>query len=261
MKTKPVSIGSHSVGGSSFTLLAGPCSIENEKQFETISSFIQKKGVHGLRGGIYKLRTNPVDFQGLEKEAFPIVKKIKSEINLPFVTEITDPRQIEEMDDFVDIYQVGTRNMFNYSLLKELGKSTKKPILLKRAFSARIKEWLLATDYIAREGNENIILCERGVRNFETQFRNTLDFNAVAFLKKETHFPVLVDPSHGTGDSSLVIPLAKGAVAVGADGLLVEVHKDVEKALSDGAQSLNFEQFTELTESLKKILPIFNKTL
>ena len=261
MKIKTIPIGTHTIKENSFTLLAGPCSVESEQQFQTVAKFIKEEGAHGLRGGVFKLRTNPKDFQGLGAKAFPFIKKIKSQLNIPFITEITDPRQIDDFEDFVDIYQVGTRNMFNYALLKELGESTKKPILLKRNFSARIQEWLLAADYIIRGGNDQIILCERGLRNFETQFRNTLDFNAVAFLKKETHFPVFIDPSHGAGDQSLVIPLAQGAVAVGADGLLIEVHDQPEKAFSDGAQSLNFKQFSELMKALKKILPLFNKKL
>lgn len=261
MKTKSISLNSHSIGNSRFTVLAGPCSIESEKQFETIAQFVKKEGAHGLRGGIYKLRTNPLDFQGLEENAFSTIKKYKEKENLPFIAEVTDPRQIESMEELVDIYQIGTRNMFNYSLLKELGRSTKKPILLKRAFSARIKEWLLAVDYLTKHGNDQIVLCERGIRTFETQFRNILDLNAVAFLKKETHFPVIVDPSHGTGDNSLVIPLAKSAVAAGADGLLIEVHFDRSQALSDENQALDFEQFSKLMKDLKSLLPIFNKTL
>ena len=260
MKTKPVTVGSREIGGRTFTIFAGPCAVESEENFKTIGDFVKKQGAHGLRGGIYKLRTSPESFQGLGEEALPLVKKIKSELGLLFISEITDPRQREALEDVVDIFQVGTRNMFNYELLKELGKST-KAILLKRNFSARIREWLLAAEYLIKYGNDRVILCERGIRTFETEMRNTLDFNAVAYIKEKTPFPVIVDPSHGSGARFLVSPLAHGAVAVGADGLLVEVHSQPEEALSDGNQSLKLEDFSKLMETLKKILPVFNREL
>ena len=260
MKTKPLIIGSHEIGGRGFTIFAGPCAVESEENFKAIGEFVKKQGVQGLRGGIYKLRTNPKTFQGLGEEALPLVKKIKSELGLLFISEITDPRQRESLENVVDIFQVGTRNMFNYELLKELGKST-KAVLLKRNFSARIKEWLLAAEYLIQYGNDRVILCERGIRTFETEMRNTLDFNAVVYIKQNTPFPVIVDPSHGSGDRSLVSSLAQGAVAVGADGLLLEVHSQPEKALSDGKQSLGLEDFSLLMKTLKKILPVFNREL
>lgn len=259
-KTSPVQILSQTLSNSSFSVWAGPCAIESESQFKTIYDFVLKKGASGVRGGIYKMRTDSQNFQGLQAKAIPLVKKFKSAYpQTPFISEITDPRQLEHFQE-VDILQVGTRNMFNYELLKELGKS-QKPVLLKRSFSARIEEWLKAADYIAREGNSNIILCERGIRTFETAYRNTLDLNAVAFLKKETSFPVFVDPSHGTGDHSLVSSLCQAAIATGADGLLIETHNDPLKALSDSQQALSFESFEALMKDIQKILPIFNRHL
>ena len=260
MKTKPVTLGSHKIGGKNFTVFAGPCAVESEENFRAIGDFVKQQGAQGLRGGIYKLRTDPKSFQGLGEKALPLVKKVKSELDLLFISEITDPRQRENLEDVVDIFQVGTRNMFNYDLLKELGKS-KKAVLLKRNFSARIKEWLLAAEYLIQYGNDQVILCERGIRTFETEMRNTLDFNAVVYIKQNTSFPVIVDPSHGSGDQTLVSSLAQGAVAVGADGLLLEVHSQPEKALSDGQQSLRLEEFSNLMGTLKRILPAFNRTL
>ena len=249
------------VGGSAFHVWAGPCAIESEGQFRQITEFVLGEGASGIRGGIYKLRTNANNFQGLGTEAVNILKTLKPLIEKTiFVSEITDPRQIEQLVDVVDVFQVGTRNMFNYDLLKELGR-TKTPVLLKRSFSARVKEWIQSTEYISQGGNNNIILCERGIRTFETEFRNILDFNSVAFIKKETDFPVFVDPSHGVGNYKFVSALSKAAAAVGADGLLIETHSNPEKSLSDGAQSLNFDEFKTLMKDLKKLLPVFDKTM
>ena len=261
MKTTSIQIGSQTIDDHSFQVWAGPCSIENQTQFDKIIKFVTQQGASGIRGGIYKLRTDKNSFQGLKEEAFPIIKNFKSQYkDTPFISEVTDPRQIETLNEMVDVFQVGTRNMFNYELLKELGK-TNKPVLLKRFFSARIQEWIKAAEYIFQEGNSKVILCERGIRTFETAYRNTLDFNAVAFLKKETSFPVFVDPSHGTGFRSLVPALTKAALTLGADGILVEVHNEPEKALSDSQQSLNFEEFENLMAELKKIAPLANKRL
>ena len=261
MKTKVIKIGSQTIGDSSFRVWAGPCAVENQNQFNSTAEFVLAQGASGVRGGLYKLRTDAASFQGLEKEGISLIKnfKLKSKDTL-FISEITDPRQIEILDEVVDVFQVGARNMFNYTLLKELGK-IKKPILLKRSFSARIKEWLKATDYILQGGNSDIILCERGIRTFETELRNTLDLNAVAYIKKETSFPIIVDPSHGTGDRLLVAPLTKASLALGADGVLIEVHNEPEKALCDSQQSLTFEGFKNLMADLKKIAPILNRHL
>ncbi len=258
--TKPILIGNKAVGGSLFHLWAGPCAIESEEQFLTTAKFVQQQGATGLRGGIFKLRTDPKSFQGLGTASLPIIQKAKTQTGLLLVSEITDPRQTEFLEPILDVYQVGARNMFNYELLKELGQG-KKPVLLKRAFSAKISEWLKAAGYLIQGGNENIILCERGIRTFETQTRNTLDLNAVAYLKQTSPFPVFVDPSHGTGDASLVAPMSQAAVAAGADGLLIETHPDPKKALCDPYQALSFKELERLAKTLRKLLSLFNKKL
>ncbi len=246
---KIVKIGSVEVGGGAFTVIAGPCSIENQEQFLKISNFLKELGVQVVRGGIYKLRTDPSSFQGLRENALEWLPEIKKHIQLPLVSEITDPRQIESLGSVVDCFQVGTRNMYNYELLKELGQ-TRKPVILKRGFSAMIKEWLLATEYILAGGNDQIILCERGIRTFETLTRNTLDLGAVAYLKAKTQFPVIVDPSHAAGSSDLVLPLTKAAKAVGADGVLIEVHPQPALALSDADQALDFDGMRKLFQEI-----------
>ena len=248
------------ISPSRFNVWAGPCAVENEKQFLKTAEFLKTQGVKVLRAGIFKPRASSDSFQGLGETALPFIQKIKKQLQLLTVSEITDPRQIELLDPAVDIYQVGTRNMYNYELLKELGK-TDKPILLKRAFSATITEWLKATGYILQGGNNKIILCERGIRTFETKTRNTLDLNAVAFLKKESSFPVFVDPSHGTGLSHLVPPMSQAAVCAGADGILIEVHPNPAVALCDGQQALSFPVFKKLISKLKLLLNIYNKSL
>ena len=260
MGTQKITVGNQTVGGKQFALWTGPCAVESFAQFQTIGKFVKSHGANGLRGGIYKLRTNPKNFQGLREKALPFVKKTKEALRLPFITEITDPRQMEVLEETADVYQVGTRNMFNYELLKELGQSW-KPVLLKRAFSARIKEWLLAAEYIVKWGNSQVILCERGIRTFETEIQNTLDYNAVAYIKEHTSFPIIVDPSHGVGFPELIPALCQGAVAVGADGLLIEVHNKPEKALCDGHQALSFERFSLLVKQIKTFLSLVGKQL
>ncbi len=260
MKTKSIKIQNTVIGPDFFHVWAGPCAIESEKQLLMTVKFVKQQEATGLRGGIFKLRTDPKDFQGLREDSLAMIQKIKSKESFLFVSEVTDPRQIGFLDQIVDVYQVGTRSMFNYELLKELGK-IKRPILLKRAFSARIKEWLKAAEYIIQGGNEDIILCERGIRTFETETRNTLDLNAVAYLKKESSFPVFVDPSHGTGIDSLVVPMSKAALSAGADGLLIEIHPNPEEALCDAFQALPFKKFELLMRDLKQLLPLFGKQL
>lgn len=255
-----VKIGSTTVGGGPFTVWAGPCSVESEEQFSKTAAFVQSLGATGLRGGLFKLRTDPRAFQGLGQEAFALVKKTKTNLNMPFVSEITDPRQISDLDDVVDVFQVGSRNMHNYALLKELAQ-VDKPVLLKRGLAATFKEWMLAVDYLAKGGNERIILCERGIRTFETATRNTFDINAIALAKQETPFPILADPSHGTGIASLVTPVALAAAAAGADGLLIEVHPKPSEAKSDGMQSLNFEQFEHLMTRLPRLLSSMDRKM
>ena len=257
-KTTPVKVGSTIVGAGSFTVFAGPCSVESLEQFQFTADAVKRLGARGLRGGLFKLRTDPRAFQGLGSEAFEIAKKVKASTGLPFVSEITDPRQIEDMAGVVDAFQIGSRNMHNYALLKEVAR-TDKPILLKRGFSATFKEWMLAADYLVQGGNDKIILCERGIRTFETATRNTFDINAIVLAKLETPFPVLADPSHGTGQSRLVPAVAMAAAAAGCDGWLIEVHPNPEKALSDGYQSLNLEQFAELMNRLPRLLGAFDR--
>jgi len=255
-----VHIGNIQIGGPRFTVIAGPCSIESEEQFRTTALGVKKSGAAVLRGGIWKMRTSPTAFQGLGSSSFEFIKKIKKETGMSLVSEVTDTRQIEEIQDFVDAYQVGARNMHNYSLLKELGRQP-KPVLLKRNFSAFIDEWLKAADYITNGGNQGVILCERGIRTFETATRNTLDINAVAYVKKHSSFPVIIDPSHAVGISDLVPQLCYASAAVGADGIIVEVHPNPRVALSDGQQALTLETFESTMQQLEKVLAAFDKKL
>ena len=257
---KVVKVGSRSVGGGPFSVWAGPCSVESFEQFSETARLVKRLGGAGLRGGLYKLRTNPESFQGLGREAYDFVRRVKTELALPFVSEVTDPRQIADLMNVVDVFQVGSRNMHNYALLKELSQ-IQKPILLKRGLAATFKEWMLAADYLVKGGNEEIILCERGIRTFETATRNTFDVNVIALAKQETPFPVLADPSHGTGIAALVTPVSLAAAAAGADGLLVEVHPDPAHAKSDGYQSLSFPQFENLMTQLPKVLAALDRRL
>lgn len=240
------------VGGGHFGLIAGPCSVESEQQIVGVAQRIKAAGANMLRGGSFKPRTSPYDFQGLGGQGIDLLLHAKQETGLPIVTEIMDIRTLELFED-VDVIQVGARNTQNFDLLKELGK-TRKPILLKRGLAGTIKELLMSAEYIIANGNENVILCERGIRTYENSYtRNTLDLSAVPVLKELTHLPVIVDPSHATGRASLVAPMALAAAAAGADGLMIEVHNDPMHALSDGAQSLTPDQFDDLTKRIFKI--------
>lgn len=241
------------IGGGSLTIMAGPCSVESEEQLNGIAESVKKSGATFLRGGAFKPRTSPYAFQGLKAEGLDLLKEARRITGLPIVTEIMRVSHID-MFESVDVIQVGARNMQNFELLKELGK-TDKPILLKRGLSATIEEWLMSAEYIMAGGNDKVILCERGIRTYETATRNTLDISAVPVLKKLTHLPVIVDPSHASGKSWLVEPLALAAVAAGADGLMIEVHNDPPHALSDGAQSLTPQQFDSVA---KKVLAMKN---
>lgn len=258
--TKPVKVGQIQIGGSGFAVIAGPCSIESPEQFLETAQAVKRSGACLLRGGIWKMRTSSKTFQGLGAEASHFIKDICRQVNMSLVSEVTDARQIEEIDSLVDMYQVGSRNMHNTSLLKELGR-TRKPILLKRGFAALIDEWIHAAEYIASGGNDQIILCERGIRTFETSTRNTLDLNAVVYLKSRTSFPILVDPSHAVGIRHLVSPLALAAAAAGADGVIVEVHPRPHEALSDGQQALTFKDFSELMQKMEKVLRALERPL
>ncbi len=255
-----VQIGKIQIGGPKFTVIAGPCSIESESQFLKTATSVKASGAALLRGGIWKMRTSPKSFQGLGDSSFDFIKKVKNEVGLGLISEVTDARQITEISPFIDAFQVGARNMHNYSLLKELGLQP-KPVVLKRNFSAYIDEWLKAADYIAQGGNNNIVLCERGIRTFETATRNTLDLNAVVYAKKHSKYPVIVDPSHAIGIGELVTPLCYASAAAGADGIIVEVHPDPAKALSDGDQALTLENFSVMMKQLEKVLNAFDRTL
>jgi len=243
--------GGTQIGGGSLTLIAGPCSVESEEQICAVAESVKKSGATMLRGGAFKPRTSPYSFQGLRAEGIRLLSLAKKQTGLPIVTEIMDASQLEYFED-VDVIQVGARNMQNFELLKALGE-LKKPILLKRGLSATYEELLMSAEYIMAGGNENVILCERGIRTFETYTRNTMDVTAVPVLKKLSHLPVLVDPSHAAGKYQLVAPLAKAALAAGADGLLIEVHNDPEHALSDGPQSLRPEVFDKLAGQLHSL--------
>lgn len=258
--TSPVQVGPYSIGNSDFVVMAGPCSIETPEQFRSTAEHVQKHGACILRGGMFKLRTDPDTFQGIGRSAFSIAKEVRAVTGMPFISEITDPRQIGDFNDLVDVFQVGSRNMHNYSLLKELGQ-VQKPVLLKRGFSGLIREWLLSAEYIVKHGNPNVILCERGIRTFESATRNTFDVNAIAYVKQHSHFPVIADPSHGTGASELVTPIALAAAAAGADGIIVEVHPNPSVALSDGFQALTFPMFENLMNRLEKVLNALDRKI
>lgn len=254
-----VEVGDVKIGdGKNFVVIAGPCSVETEEQILTVAKSVKKNGAKILRGGAYKPRTSPYSFQGLELEGLELLKEARKETGLPIVTEIMCPSLVEVFNENVDIIQVGARNMQNFDLLKELGKIN-KPILLKRGLSATIEEWLMSAEYIMAGGNHNVILCERGIRTFETYTRNTLDLSAIPAVKKLSHLPVVVDPSHSAGMSWMVEPLSLAAMAVGADGIIVEVHNDPKSALCDGAQSLDLDQYASLMTKLGNISVHFGK--
>jgi 3-deoxy-7-phosphoheptulonate synthase len=248
-----------SIGGDQFVVMAGPCSVESEKQIMESAEFVASAGGKILRGGAFKPRTSPYDFQGLEVEGLKLLAKARAATGLAIVTEVMSEPDVSLVAEYADIMQVGARNMQNYALLKALGRCP-RPVLLKRGMSSTIKELLMSAEYITAHGNPNVILCERGIRTFETATRNTCDISAVPVLNELTHLPVIVDPSHATGRQSLVPALARAAVAIGADGLIVEVHPCPEKAMSDGAQSLSFPQFQAMMRELKPYLDIWKET-
>ncbi|QCX34704.1 3-deoxy-7-phosphoheptulonate synthase [Caloramator sp. E03] len=255
-----IKVGDSTIGGNKIAVIAGPCSVESEEQILTIAKQVKESGATFLRGGAYKPRTSPYSFQGLKEDGLELLKLAKEETGLPVVTEVMSAALIEKVSEYADILQIGARNMQNFDLLKEVGR-TNKPVLLKRGLSATIEEFLMSAEYIMAEGNQNVILCERGIRTFETYTRNTLDLSAVPALKKLSHLPVIVDPSHATGMWWMVEPLAKAAIAVGADGLIIEVHNDPANAKCDGEQSIKPERFDSLMKSLKEIARINNRSL
>lgn len=241
------------IGSTDMILMAGPCSIENKDMIMEIAKVVKENGGEFLRGGAFKPRTSPYDFQGLGEEGLKYMREACDKYDLLMVTEVMDTRDIELIGKYTDMFQVGARNMQNFSLLKELGK-TDKPVLLKRGLSATMREFLMAAEYIVAFGNQDVILCERGIRTFEIATRNTVDINAIALLKEKSHLPIIVDASHGTGKKSLVEPVTLGCILAGADGAMVEIHQNPSCALSDGEQSLNFEEFKKLCKKLKKTL-------
>ena len=252
-----VSVNGNKFGGKHFQIIAGPCSVESEKQIISIAQQVKEAGATLLRGGAFKPRTSPYAFQGMREEGIKLLLKAKEETGMPIVTEIMSERHIDLFAD-VDVVQIGARDMQNFELLKEVGRMG-KTVLLKRGLANTIQEWLMSAEYLMSEGTKDIILCERGIRTFETATRNTLDVSCIPLLKDMTHLPVIVDPSHAAGISKLVGPLSKASVAAGADGLLIEVHNDPLHALCDGAQSLNPSQFSDLVKQLNLILPCVNK--
>ena len=248
------------VGGKALVIMAGPCSVENRDMLRETAKAVKHSGAHVLRGGAFKPRTSPYSFQGLGEEGLKYLREAGKETGMPVVTELLDARDIHLVEQYADIIQIGARNMQNFELLKEVGQS-RKPVLLKRGLSATITEFLLAAEHILNQGNFNVIFCERGIRTFETLTRFTLDLNAVPVIKKLSHLPVVVDPSHSTGEWEYVAPMAKAAVAAGADGLLIEVHPNPEVALSDGPQSLLPKKFAALVKDLKKVADAVGRTL
>jgi len=244
-----VRVGAVEIGNGSFTVMAGPCAVETEEQLMECAYVTKKAGAHILRGGAFKPRTSPYSFQGLEEEGLKLLKKVRERTGLPIVTEVVSPSDVDLVEAHADILQIGARNVQNFALLKKAGQA-RKPVLLKRGMMTTIEELLMSAEYILSEGNSQVILCERGIRTFETATRNTLDLSAVVVLKQLSHLPVIVDPSHAAGHWKFVAPLARAAVAVGADGIIVEVHPEPEKAVCDGMQSLKPEKFYQLMEDL-----------
>ncbi len=248
------------IGGKALVVMAGPCSVENRAMLAETAKLVRRAGAHVLRGGAFKPRTSPYSFQGLGEEGLKFLADVGRELQMPVVTEIMDARDIGLLEQYADIIQVGARNMQNFDLLKEVGLS-KKPVLLKRGLAATITEFLLAAEYILSQGNFNVVLCERGIRTFEDQTRFTLDLNAIPVIKRLSHLPVIVDPSHGTGAWEYVGPMARAAIAAGADGLMIEVHPNPEVALSDGPQSLLPKKFAALVQDLRNIAKVVGRTL
>jgi 3-deoxy-7-phosphoheptulonate synthase len=255
-----VPLGARELGGSEVLVIAGPCSVEGRDMLRNTAIRVRDAGARGLRGGAYKPRTSPYSFRGMGEEGLELLAEVRAETGLPVVTEVMDTRQVEQIASYADVLQVGARNMQNFALLSEVGR-LRRPVLLKRGLSATLKDLLLAAEYVVSQGNPNVILCERGIRTFETATRNTFDLAAIPVLKKETHLPVIADPSHAGGRTDLVAPLSFASVAAGADGLLVEVHPEPELATSDGDQSLDFEEFDSVMSALRPFVEAAGRTL
>ena len=259
LENSVLAIGDEKIGGKALTMIAGPCSVESKQQIIDIAYTLKELGVPFLRGGAYKPRTSPYSFQGMKEEALQYLKEASEKTGMKIVTEVKDTETIPLVAEYADVLQVGARNMYNYSLLEALG-DLQKPVLLKRSFSATIEEFLMAAEYILSGGNYNVILCERGIRTFETATRNTLDLNSIPIIKKLSHLPILVDPSHGIGVWEGILPMSLAGIAAGADGLIIEVHSDPAMALSDGYQSLKPSKFKILLDKLKKLAPVVERT-
>jgi 3-deoxy-7-phosphoheptulonate synthase len=255
-----IDIGTVKIGSEELAIMAGPCSVETKNQITYIAKEVKKYGANILRGGAFKPRTSPYSFQGLGKEGLELLKYAKEQTGLPIITEVLDPRDVELVESYADILQIGTRNAQNFPLLKEVGKA-RKPVLLKRGLAMKADEWVMSAEYIMSGGNYNVILCERGIRTFETATRNTLDLNIIPVMKEKTHLPIVIDPSHATGYSRYVPSMALAAIAAGADGLIIEVHNDPENAWSDGEQSITPEQFRDLMIKIKEVAKIVGKKL
>ena len=258
--TTVVNVGSVTIGGPELVVMAGPCAVENEEQLFAAAKAVKEAGGHILRGGAFKPRTSPYSFQGLEEEGLKILAAARDEFGLPVVTEVVNPRDVELVEQYADMLQVGARNMQNFTLLREVGRS-RLPVLLKRGLAATVEEWLMAAEYILSAANMQVVLCERGIRTYETKTRNTLDISAVPLVKELGHLPIIVDPSHAAGRWRLVPSLAKAAVAAGADGIMVEVHPDPQHALSDGPQSLRPDHFKDLVDELKALAQVVGRKL
>ena len=259
-ETSVVVVGGVPIGGREVAVIAGPCAVESEEQALEIGHAVRSAGATLYRGGAFKPRTSPYSFQGLGEEGLKILAKVRRETGLPIVTEVLDTETVELVAEYADCMQVGARNMQNFSLLKKLGR-TRKPVLLKRGMSATIDEFLLSAEYLLSEGNYDVVLCERGVRTFADHTRNTLDLSAVPYVQRISHLPILVDPSHGTGKRQKVIPLSRAAIAVGADGLIIEVHPHPEAALSDGPQAILPEMFADLMNQVRQLAPVVGRTV
>jgi 3-deoxy-7-phosphoheptulonate synthase len=255
-----ISVGRCAIGSSQLALMAGPCSVEGEAQAFTIAEAVAKAGATVMRGGAYKPRTSPYSFQGLGEEGLKLLRRAADAHGLAVVSEVMEPAQVPLVARYADILQIGARNMQNYSLLREVGHA-EKPVLLKRGLASTIEEWLMSAEHVVSHGNAQVILCERGIRTFETYTRNTLDLNAIPVVKELSHLPVIVDPSHGTGLREKVAPMARAAIAAGADGLIIEVHHDPDHALSDGAQSLYPAQYKELVQQIRTIAGVLGRKL
>jgi 3-deoxy-7-phosphoheptulonate synthase len=253
-----IQVGSHTVGGQDLWVVAGPCSVEGRELLHESAALVRELGAHALRAGAFKPRTSPYSYQGMGEEGLKILAEAREMTGLPIVTEVMDTRDVELVAHYADVLQIGTRNMQNFSLLKEVGRTT-KPVLLKRGMSATIEDWLMAAEYVLSEGNPNVILCERGIRTYETATRNTLDLSAVVVAKSKTHLPVVVDPSHGVGKRAYVAAMARAAVAAGADGLLVEVHQRPDEAMSDAAQTIGPETFAQMMREVSAIAQILGR--